>query len=41
MLDGEITTKAIIMSVDNLNQKKQIVFNKSNLLAYELEDLLK
>ena len=41
MLGGSITTKVIRMTADNLNQKEQIVLNKSALLSYELEDLLK
>lgn len=41
MLGGEITTKAIRTSADNLNQREQIVLNKSTLLSCELEDLLK
>ena len=41
MFGGSITTKVIRMTADNLNQKEQIVLNKSALLSYELEDLLK
>ena len=39
---GEVTvTKVIRMSADNLNQKEQIVLNKSTLLNSELDDFLK
>jgi hypothetical protein len=41
MLGDSITTKVIRMTADNLNQKEQIVLNKSALLSCELEDLLK
>ena len=41
MLCDTITTKVIRMTADNLNQKEQIVLNKSALLSCELDDLLK
>ena len=41
ILGDTITTKLIRMSADNLNQKEQIVLNKSALLSCELDDLLK
>ncbi len=41
MLGDSIRTKIIRMSADNLNQKEQIVLNKSALLSCELDDLLK
>lgn len=41
MLGDGITTKVIRMTADNLNQKEQIVLNKSALLSCELDDLLK
>ena len=41
MLGDAIITKVIRMTADNLNQKEQIVFNKSALLSCELDDLLK
>ncbi len=41
MLGDTITTKVIRMTADNLNQKEQIVLNKSALLSCELDDLLK
>ena len=41
MLGRTIVTKVIRMTADNLNQKEQIVLNKSALLSCELEDLLK
>ena len=41
MLGDSILTKVIRMTADNLNQKEQIVFNKSTLLSCELDDLLK
>ncbi len=41
MLGRSITTKLIRMTADHLNQKEQIVLNKSALLSCELEDLLK
>jgi len=41
MFGDAITTKVIRMTADNLNQKEQIVLNKSALLSCELEDLLK
>jgi hypothetical protein len=41
MLGGNITTKLIRMTADKLNQKEQIVLNRSALLSCELDDLLK
>ena len=41
MLGNSIITKVIRMTADNLNQKEQIVLNKSALLSCELDDLLK
>lgn len=41
MLGDGIITKVIRMTTDNLNQKEQIVLNKSALLSCELDDLLK
>jgi len=41
ILGDNIITKVIRMTADNLNQKEQIVLNKSALLSCELEDLLK
>ncbi len=41
MLGDGILTKVIRMTADNLNQKEQIVLNKSALLSCELDDLLK
>ena len=41
MLGDVIVTKVIRMTADNLNQKEQIVLNKSALLSCELDDLLK
>lgn len=41
MLGDAIITKLIRMTADNLNQKEQIVLNKSALLSCELDDLLK
>ncbi len=41
MLGRSITTKLIRMTADQLNQKEQILLNKSALLSCELEDLLK
>lgn len=41
MLGDAIITKVIRMTADNLNQKEQIVLNKSTLLLCELDDLLK
>jgi predicted nucleotidyltransferase component of viral defense system len=41
MLGDRIITKVIRMTADNLNQKEQIVLNKSALLSCELDDLLK
>ncbi|MCX6761198.1 MAG: nucleotidyl transferase AbiEii/AbiGii toxin family protein [Candidatus Nealsonbacteria bacterium] len=41
MLGNNIATKIIRMTADNLNQKEQIVLNKSALLSCELDDLLK
>lgn len=40
MLGVGITTKVVRMTADNLNQKEQIVLNKSALLSCELDDLL-
>ena len=36
-----IDTKLIRMTADNLNQKEQLLINKSTLLSCELDDLLK
>ena len=36
-----IDTKLIRMTAEHLNQKEQIILNKSALLSCELEDLLK
>jgi len=41
MLGDSIATKIIRMTADNLNQKEQIVLNKSTLLSCDLDDLLK
>lgn len=41
ILGDMIITKLIRMTADNLNQKEQIVLNKSALLSCELDDLLK
>lgn len=41
ILGDGIITKVIRMTADNLNQKEQIVLNKSALLSCELDDLLK
>lgn len=41
MLGDSITTKVIRMTADNLNQKEQIVLNRSALLSCALDDLLK
>jgi len=41
MLGDSIVTKVIRMTADNLNQKEQIVLNKSTLLSCNLDDLLK
>lgn len=41
MLGDSIVTKVIRMTADDLNQKEQIVLNKSVLLSCELDDLLK
>ncbi|TSC80750.1 MAG: Uncharacterized protein G01um101429_59 [Parcubacteria group bacterium Gr01-1014_29] len=41
MLGDSIITKIIRITADNLNQKEQIVLNKSALLSCELDDLLK
>jgi hypothetical protein len=41
MLGETIITKVIRMSADNLNQKEQIVLDKSTLLNSELDDLFK
>ena len=41
MLGDGIITKVIRMTADNLNQKEQIVLNKSALMSCELDDLLK
>lgn len=40
ILGDTINTKVIRMTADNLNQKEQIVLNKSALLSCELDDLL-
>lgn len=40
VLGEHITTKTIRMTADKLNQKEQIVLNRSALLSCELEDLL-
>jgi len=41
MLGNNIDTKVIRMTADNLNQREQIVLNKSALLSCELDDLFK
>ncbi|PJC68973.1 hypothetical protein CO015_02070 [candidate division WWE3 bacterium CG_4_8_14_3_um_filter_42_11] len=41
MLGDSIITKIIRMTADNLNQKEQIVLNRSALLSCELDNLLK
>lgn len=41
MLGDTLVTKLIRMTADNLNQKEQILLNKSALLSCELDDLLK
>ncbi len=41
MLGDNIITKVIRMTADKLDQKEQIVLNKSALLSCELDDLLK
>ena len=41
ILGDSITTKLIRMTADKLNQKEQILLNKSALLSCELDDLLK
>lgn len=41
MLGDRIAIKLIRMTADNLNQKEQIVLNKSALLSCDLDDLLK
>ncbi len=41
ILGDSIITKVIRMTANNLNQKEQIVLNKSALLSCELDDLLK
>lgn len=41
MLGDAIVTKLIRMTADNLNQKEQVLLNKSALLSSELDDLLK
>ena len=41
VLGDLITTKVIRMTADNLNQKEQILLNRSALLSSELDDLLK
>ena len=41
MLGDSIITKVIRMRADNLNQKEQMVLNKSALFSCELDDLLK
>lgn len=41
VLGDSIVTKVIRMTAENLNQKEQIVLNKSALLSCELDDLLK
>lgn len=41
MLGDTIITKVMRNTADNLNQKEQIVLNKSALLSCELDDLLK
>lgn len=41
MIGNAITTKLIRMTADKLDQKEQILLNKSALLSCELDDLLK
>lgn len=41
IIGSEMKTKLIRATADNLNQKEQIVLDKSTLLSCELEDLLK
>jgi len=41
VLGDNLVTKVIRMTADGLNQKEQIVLNKSTLLSCELDDLLK
>ncbi len=41
MLGDSIITKVIRTTTENLNQKEQIVLNKSALISCELDDLLK
>jgi hypothetical protein len=41
VLGDNLVTKVIRMTADNLNQKEQIVLNKSTLMSCELDDLLK
>ena len=41
ILGNTIITKIIRMTADNLNQKEQIVLNKSALISCELDDLLR
>ncbi|MEI6288362.1 MAG: nucleotidyl transferase AbiEii/AbiGii toxin family protein [bacterium] len=41
VLGDKIVTKLIRMTADNLNQKEQIVLNKSALMSAELDDLMK
>ena len=41
ILGDSIVTKVVRMTANNLNQKEQIVLDKSTLLSCELEDLLK
>lgn len=41
VIGNAIITKVIRLTADNLNQKEQMVLNKSALLSCELEDLLK
>jgi hypothetical protein len=41
VLGDEVRTKLIRMTADKLNQREQILLNKSALLSCELEDLLK
>ncbi len=41
MIGDTIKTKVIRMTADNLNQKEQIVLNKTALFSAELDDLLK
>ena len=41
ILGDTIATKVIVMTANNVNQREQIVLNKSVLLSCELDDLLK